>query len=217
MPSSAAAEGPPRHTRMSDRRCSIWRFMKGRQIWLFLRVGVRCRAGARGSRWRCKRWCGRARSPPSCGRAAARSGRRTAGPRCPRRGRALRPTNITLACGLPSANTSRFAVKRSPQPSKLSSMARSTSRLVALFAASRAAMMAASGPAARRGRRAAGRAAVGWWRHCSAIERGTRSRRCVAWRRCRVVRRRLRDARLRRFGEPVDRLVPQHGVDAAST
>ena len=35
--------------------------------------------------------CGRARSPPACGRAACRSGRRTAGPRCPRRGPAPRP------------------------------------------------------------------------------------------------------------------------------
>src|SRR5258706_15290428 len=55
------------------------------------------------------------------------------------------PTNITLACGLPSANTSRFAVRRSAQPSNRSSRSRSASRLVAEAAARRAAIMAASG------------------------------------------------------------------------
>ena len=55
------------------------------------------------------------------------------------------PTNITRACGLPSANTSWVAVARSAQPSNRARIARRSSRLAALRAASRAAMTAASG------------------------------------------------------------------------
>ena len=57
------------------------------------------------------------------------------------------PTNITRACGLPSANTSCLAVVRSAQPSNRPACARSSSRLAALRAASRAAITAMSGAA----------------------------------------------------------------------
>ena len=69
------------------------------------------------------------------------------------------PTNISREPGVPSANTRRLAEPFRLQPSKRSRMARSSSRLAALRAASRAAMTAASGaggaaapPALRRGR-----------------------------------------------------------------
>ena len=54
------------------------------------------------------------------------------------------PTNITFACGLPSANTSWVAVAFSAQPSNLSRMARSSSSDLAALAAARAAMAASS-------------------------------------------------------------------------
>ena len=54
--------------------------------------------------------CGRGRSPPACGRAICRSGRRRAGPRCPRRGPALRRRTSAAPVGLPSAKTSCVAV-----------------------------------------------------------------------------------------------------------
>ena len=55
------------------------------------------------------------------------------------------PTSITRASGFPSAKTSRPAVDFSAQPSNLSRMARSSSRVFASFAAARACMTASSG------------------------------------------------------------------------
>src|SRR5215470_7879161 len=58
---------------------------------------------------------------------------------------------MTRACGLPSANTNWVAVTRNAQPWKPCMMARSSSRLAALLAASRAAITAVSGESARLG------------------------------------------------------------------
>ena len=55
------------------------------------------------------------------------------------------PTSISREPGVPSAKTRRLAEPFRPQPSKRSRMARSSSRLAALRAASRAAITAASG------------------------------------------------------------------------
>jgi hypothetical protein len=55
------------------------------------------------------------------------------------------PTNISRACGLPSAKTSWVAVALRAQPSNRSSTARSSSSVAARFAMSRAAMAASSG------------------------------------------------------------------------
>src|SRR5262249_48174010 len=140
------------------------------------------------------------------------------------------PTNITLACGLPSANTSRFAVRRRAQPSNRSSRSRSASRLVAEAAARRAAMMAASGaggapspvppPPAAEGREARPPAAWGGgggggarahiWRDVG----GTAERR-VCGRRHLMRQRRFAGRDLRRAwrrclgGKPVDRSLVQ--------
>ena len=56
-------------------------------------------AAARARCWRCRPMCGRGRSPPACGRAICRSGRRTAGLRCLRRGRALRRRTSPVPSG----------------------------------------------------------------------------------------------------------------------
>src|SRR5262249_32581148 len=70
------------------------------------------------------------------------------------------PTNMTRACGLPSAKTSWVAVARNAQPSKRSSIARSSTRLAALFAAARAAITAAAAGRAGSGSRAGTERAV---------------------------------------------------------
>ena len=84
------------------------------------------------------RRCGRCRSPPGCGRAAGRSGRRRAGPRCPRRGPAPRRP---ASAGHPDCRRQTpaiFAVNLRLQPSKPAMLWRSSSRVVARAASSRA-------------------------------------------------------------------------------
>ena len=113
---------------------------------------------------------GRGRSRRACGRAAGRSGRRRAGPGCPRRGRAPRRPSSPARSGLPSAKTSCVAVSRRLQPSKAASAPRSSSRVAAALASARAARAGRrrhSGGPRRRGR--------GEGRGGSPLERGGRA------------------------------------------
>ena len=140
---------------MSGSASSIWRRMNGRQICGLLRrrraVAGRPPGHDVGD---VDRWCGRARSPPACGRAVCRSGRRRAGPRCPRRGRALRRRTSRAPCGLPSANTSCVAVAlQRAAVEAVEDGAQLVERLRRLRAASRAAMRGLVGRRRRRSRR----------------------------------------------------------------
>ena len=152
--------------------------------------------------------CDRARSPPACGRAACPSGRRTAGPRCPRRGPAPRPRTSPAPADCRRRTRAGWRWLRRAQPSKRSRIARSSSRLAALLAASRAAMTAASGdgggaaPAA--GRRLGTAADERMLRRAPGSTLGRRS-----------LRRRSRRGDGRRIvGKPVDRRLADQRVDA---
>ena len=131
---------------MSGSASSICRRMNGRQICRLLRrrraVAGRTPGHDVGD---VDATCGRARSPPACGRAICRNGRRTAGPRCPRRGRALRRRTSPALSGCRRRTRAGVAVAFSAQPSNFSRMARSSSSVLALFAAARAAIAASSG------------------------------------------------------------------------
>ena len=125
------------------------------------------------------------------------------------------PTNITRACGLPSANTSCVAVTRSAQPSKRSRMARRSSRLAALGPPRARPSTAASGEggAARRPRAVPARARHG----ASAAKRDGSAARSAP-----PLDLRRPAGRSRRTGssgdgivrEPVHRLLADDRVDA---
>ena len=87
------------------------------------------------------------------------------------------PTNITRACGLPSANTSWVAVVRKRAAFEaIEDVARSSSRLAALLAASRAAMTAASGDGGGAAPAAAGRLRTAGTRRDAAPAAGVEPR-----------------------------------------
>ena len=165
-----------------------------------------CRAAATARCWRCRPWCGRARSPPACGRATCPERPTNGSPSMSSSRPGASPTNISRACGLPSANTSCVAVAlaaRSPRSGRGWRAARRGWRRVR--AASRAAITAASGGGRRR--------APAWRGRRGAIARigaSAGAAPAVARRRGRL---RQRPARLRR-GQPVDRRLADGRVDA---
>ncbi len=160
--------GCPMQTSKSGSASSICRWMNGRQIADSCGVGVRLPGGRHGTMLA---MYADVRSSPIAAimRSSSLPERPTNGkPSISSSRPGASPTNITRACGLPSANTSWVAVVRRAQPSKRSRIARNSSRLAALRAAWRAAMMAASGagggPATRHGREIAGGRDRARWR-----------------------------------------------------